>query len=40
MFRVVFQYDDGTEDEVYVESETEALEYEDDEDFAYYERMS
>lgn len=34
MYKVIFQYEDGTVDEVYVESITEAMEYEDDPDFA------
>lgn len=39
MYRVVFEHDDKTTDEIYVESITEAMEYEDDEDFAYIETV-
>ena len=34
MYKVLFQYDDGTTDEIFVESLSEALEYENDEDYA------
>ena len=39
MYRVVFKYDDNTEDEIYVESLSEAQEYENDENFAYIETV-
>ena len=39
MYRVVFEYEDGTEDEIYVNSMSEAFEYEEDEDFAYIETV-
>lgn len=39
MYKVVFEYEDGTQDEVFVDSLSEAYEYEDDEDFAYIETV-
>ena len=37
MYKVVFEYEDGTQDEVFVSSLSEAYEYENDEDFGYIE---
>ena len=37
MYRVVFEHEDGTIDEIFVESLAEAEEYQEDEDFAYIE---
>ena len=37
MYKVVFEYDDGTIDEIYVSDLSEAYEYESDEDFSYIE---
>lgn len=39
MYRVVFEYEDGTQDEIFVESMSEAEEYENDDDFAYIEAV-
>lgn len=39
MFKIVFEYEDGSVDEIYVESLSEAYEYENDEDFAYIETV-
>jgi len=39
MYKVVFEYEDGTQDEIYVESIAEAEEYENDTDFAYIETV-
>ena len=37
MIKVVFEYEDGTTDEIFVESISEAREYENDPDYAYIE---
>jgi hypothetical protein len=39
MYKVVFEYNDGTTDEIYVESLSEVTEYEEDKDFAYVETV-
>lgn len=39
MYKVVFEYEDGTEDYIFTDSLAEAYEYEDDEDFAYIETV-
>jgi hypothetical protein len=39
MYRVVFEYEDGTTDEVYTESLAEVEEYQKDEDYAYVETV-
>jgi len=37
MYKVVFEYEDGTIDELFTDDMAEAFEYEEDEDFAYIE---
>ena len=39
MYKVVFEYDDHTTDEIYVESISEAMEYENDENFSHIETV-
>ena len=39
MYKVVFEYDDGATDEIYVETISEAEEYQNDKDFAYIETV-
>ena len=39
MYRVVFEHDDETTDEIFVESLAEAEEYQVDEDFAFIETV-
>lgn len=39
MYRVVFEHDDETMDEIFVESLAEAEEYQNDDDFAYIETL-
>ena len=37
MYRVVFEYEDGSTDELYVETLSEAFEYAEDEDYSHIE---
>ena len=39
MYRVVFEYDDGTIDEVYTDDWADVEEYQKDEDYAYVETV-
>lgn len=39
MYKIVFEYEDGTQDEVFTSDLAEAYEYAEDEDFAYIETV-
>lgn len=39
MYKVVFEYEDGSTDEVFVDSISEAYEYEEDENFSHIETV-